>query len=395
LFAFSRLIMPIAREFNPDFVIVSAGFDAASGDPIGECEVTPFGYSMMLTELMSLAGGKLALVLEGGYNLEVISRCYESCVRVLLKEAAPVSPGPMIASPRAIFAVESAVISQSPYWKCLFPKPAQLCLSENTPQISLPVILDHFWRSECSEKFHLKPMRGLFKSCSESFAAKYTNRVLGSESVHFGPDVLIVFAHESGPVHSGSFISSLCLQAGKISQSLPFASLLQSVHQTNYAMIDVSLPSRTWKLKQPSLGNEVEAQEFNVLFALIWDRLITPSRCKNVFFVAAGSPIFSLANLINTKNDIDQHLRGCFFFSSSLFIPTINQSPQKADWYKRNSYVAVPSQEPIKRPIANAAASFGSCYSAGQWIMSDSAAAVGDFKYEVINFIRTRILLNQ
>ena len=66
LYAFTRLIMPIAREFNPDFVIVSAGFDAAAGDPIGECELSTYGYSMMLQELMSLAGGKLAVVLEGG-----------------------------------------------------------------------------------------------------------------------------------------------------------------------------------------------------------------------------------------------------------------------------------------------------------------------------------------
>ena len=53
--------MPIAREFNPDFVIVSAGFDAAAGDPIGECELTTYGYSIMLQELMTLAGGRLPL----------------------------------------------------------------------------------------------------------------------------------------------------------------------------------------------------------------------------------------------------------------------------------------------------------------------------------------------
>ncbi|NDD67784.1 hypothetical protein EBZ35_09095, partial [bacterium] len=88
LYAFSRLIMPVAREFDPDFVIVSAGFDAASGDPIGECEVTTFGYSMMLRELMTLAGGRVAVILEGGYNLEVISKCYEACVRTLLKQPA-------------------------------------------------------------------------------------------------------------------------------------------------------------------------------------------------------------------------------------------------------------------------------------------------------------------
>jgi len=44
--------------------VVSAGFDAASGDPIGGCEVTPAGYAHMTHMLMPLAEGKLVLVLE-------------------------------------------------------------------------------------------------------------------------------------------------------------------------------------------------------------------------------------------------------------------------------------------------------------------------------------------
>lgn len=50
---------------------MSCGFDAALGDPLGECAVTPFGYSLMTRMLMSLAGGRLVLAQEGGYNLTV------------------------------------------------------------------------------------------------------------------------------------------------------------------------------------------------------------------------------------------------------------------------------------------------------------------------------------
>lgn len=135
LYAFSRLIMPIAREFNPDLVIVSAGFDAAAGDPIGECELSAYGYSMMLQELLTLAGGKLALVLEGGYNLDVISTCYEACVRTLLKEAPPRSNSSLVASAKAVSAVENSVLSQSKYWKCLFPKPSQLASSGSSKTV--------------------------------------------------------------------------------------------------------------------------------------------------------------------------------------------------------------------------------------------------------------------
>ena len=391
LYAFNRLIMPIAQEFNPDFVIVSAGFDAAAGDPIGECELTTFGYSMMLQDLMTLAGGKVAVVLEGGYNLEVISKCYEACVRTLLKEAPPRSEAVMVASPKAIFSVENSIISLSPYWKCLFPKPAQLSISENTPQFPLSAILDYFWREECKKHFNLAPVRGIFKGCSDSFTQKYINRVLATEEAIYSPDVLIIFAHESGPVHTNNFMSSLCLQSAKINQSQPFLPLLQEAHnQANYSCIDINLPARTWKLKQTALGNELESHELNVLFALLWERLISRSGCKNVFFVASGSPIYSIGHLINSR-DIDSRVRGCFFFSSSLFIPIINSTQARSEWYQKHSHVVVPSQEPIKKVINNAAPAFGSCFSAGQWLMTDSAAAVGDYKMDILNFIRTRI----
>ena len=44
----------VAREFAPDLILVSAGFDAAAGDPLGGCNVTPFGYAAMTRALLSL-----------------------------------------------------------------------------------------------------------------------------------------------------------------------------------------------------------------------------------------------------------------------------------------------------------------------------------------------------
>jgi len=64
MFAFQSVVMPIAMEFNPDLVIVSAGFDAAAGDTIGGCMVSPAGYAHMTHMLMSLSGGKLVVCLE-------------------------------------------------------------------------------------------------------------------------------------------------------------------------------------------------------------------------------------------------------------------------------------------------------------------------------------------
>lgn len=52
------------RRYCLTIFLVSAGFDAAAGDPIGECFVTPAGYSHMTHQLMALAEGKCVAVLE-------------------------------------------------------------------------------------------------------------------------------------------------------------------------------------------------------------------------------------------------------------------------------------------------------------------------------------------
>jgi hypothetical protein len=84
--AFRTLVMPLARAFDPELVLVSAGFDAANGDPLGMMKVTPLGYAHMTAELCTLAGGRCVLALEGGYNCEIIAKCTEACLRVLLGE---------------------------------------------------------------------------------------------------------------------------------------------------------------------------------------------------------------------------------------------------------------------------------------------------------------------
>jgi hypothetical protein len=55
-------------QYNPQLVLISAGFDAALGDPLGGQAITPAGYGALTQDLLELAGGKVVLVLEGGYK---------------------------------------------------------------------------------------------------------------------------------------------------------------------------------------------------------------------------------------------------------------------------------------------------------------------------------------
>jgi histone deacetylase 6 len=89
LAAFDRVLLPIARSFAPDFVLVSCGFDAAHGDLLGSMRVTASGFAAMTRRVSSLAGGRVVLALEGGYDLEAISAAAAACTGVLLGDAPP------------------------------------------------------------------------------------------------------------------------------------------------------------------------------------------------------------------------------------------------------------------------------------------------------------------
>ncbi len=62
LAAFNHVLLPIAYEYAPDLIIASAGFDAAEGDPIGGCHVTPDCFAHMTAMLQPVA--PLAVLLE-------------------------------------------------------------------------------------------------------------------------------------------------------------------------------------------------------------------------------------------------------------------------------------------------------------------------------------------
>ncbi|XP_078520855.1 protein deacetylase HDAC6 [Lissotriton helveticus] len=119
LMAFHRAVMPIAYEFNPDLVVVSAGFDAARGDPLGGCLVSPEGYAHMTHLLLGLAGGKIVVVLEGGYNLSSISESMTMCTRTLLGDTLP-DLGKLRPPQRsAQLSVSNTVRVHKKYWKSL------------------------------------------------------------------------------------------------------------------------------------------------------------------------------------------------------------------------------------------------------------------------------------
>jgi len=84
---FDQVIGPRLAEYRPELLLVSAGFDAHRDDPLAMMEVTERGFAGMAARARrwadELCGGRLALVLEGGYNLTALSASVEATLRAL------------------------------------------------------------------------------------------------------------------------------------------------------------------------------------------------------------------------------------------------------------------------------------------------------------------------
>jgi acetoin utilization deacetylase AcuC-like enzyme len=103
---FAELLTPVAEAFAPDLVIVSAGFDPHRDDPLGGMQVTADGFASMCGAVRAaaerLAGGKLVLVLEGGYDLEGLASSVHACVEVLVGATPPAAKAASASGERAL-----------------------------------------------------------------------------------------------------------------------------------------------------------------------------------------------------------------------------------------------------------------------------------------------------
>ncbi|MFH1983097.1 MAG: histone deacetylase [Pseudomonadota bacterium] len=82
---YADLLPPLVEAYQPEIILVSAGFDTHRLDPMGAMNMSEDGFAVLTRCLMSLAdqfcGGRLALVLEGGYHIETLGGCVDAVLR--------------------------------------------------------------------------------------------------------------------------------------------------------------------------------------------------------------------------------------------------------------------------------------------------------------------------
>ncbi len=93
LAALTRVADPVLRNFRPDLILVSAGFDAHARDPLALMEMSAQGYAAMTSRLTALAeelcGGRIVMTLEGGYDLEGLASSFVATLQAMTGAGTP------------------------------------------------------------------------------------------------------------------------------------------------------------------------------------------------------------------------------------------------------------------------------------------------------------------
>jgi acetoin utilization deacetylase AcuC-like enzyme len=85
--AYTKIALPVLRQFKPELILISAGFDAYVNDPLGGLSVSADYFGRLTAALLSVAdeccGGRVVAVTEGGYDLQGLAACLRVVVGVL------------------------------------------------------------------------------------------------------------------------------------------------------------------------------------------------------------------------------------------------------------------------------------------------------------------------
>lgn len=120
--AFASVVLPVLRQFAPDLLLVSAGFDAHEDDPLAGMRLTAGAFAAMTGELRAVAeeccNGRIVLVTEGGYNLQALGASLDASIGTLVGPPKAIEwPESGIRSDRGRDAVRQATTALSPYWR--------------------------------------------------------------------------------------------------------------------------------------------------------------------------------------------------------------------------------------------------------------------------------------
>ncbi|KAG7926745.1 hypothetical protein KL925_003030 [Ogataea polymorpha] len=363
MYAFNRVIMPVCHEFAPDLVIISSGFDAADGDIIGGCHVSPAGYGHMTHALKSLAKGNLCVVLEGGYNLDAIASSALRVAKVLLGEP-PEELKSVQLKTETIEVIDDVIKIQSQYWKTLkpgydgqdFSKPNIMGdydgLVEKLGAVSFEEMagkglkvsdaIRAYQKEELFEKRHFVPLPILTEKLPHSSSLR--DLVLCSPDV-YETDKLVIVVHDSARVWArrdpvtGTLDSA---SAVVVDQSLRF---LDWALEQQYGVVDINVPLSISGSEDAQYNNISSAQD---VLLYLWDHYIQYFKVSKIAFVGVGDAYNGVVHLCGHRDVRGLVKCSVNYLDRATALRAIVSSIDESvvDWFYQNSLVFTAAKHP-------------------------------------------------
>ncbi|KAE8167019.1 hypothetical protein BDV40DRAFT_296049 [Aspergillus tamarii] len=348
MYAFQQIVMPIAQEFNPDLVIVASGFDAAVGDELGGCFVTPTCYAHMTHMLMTLANGKVAVCLEGGYNFRSISKSALAVTKTLMGDP-PDRLHSTFPSKLATTTVRRVMMIQSQFWNCMYPKAPQ---EEGLWTDRLHDVIRAYQSKRLYENYKLTSLYIYRTAISRSFE----NQVLATPNYYQRNPLLVIF-HDPPEIMGLPHPVTNKLEAHNCWLADSMKDYIGWAVGKGYAVIDVNIPKHV--TIEPSGKYEDEEENrptaTEELAAYLWDNYIEPNEATEIFFLGIGNAFYGVANLLINRDTLYKRVNGVVSFVAENPVRAIASHTQVwlSRWYKDNSLVFVSHTHGVWNTVEN------------------------------------------
>lgn len=339
IYAFQQVVMPIAYEFAPDFVIVSAGYDAAEGDTLGLMKVSPAGYAHMTHLLSVLANGKLVLALEGGYNVEAIAKSAHACVEVLVGDE-PRHLALDAASSSATNIIHDVKLVQATHWKCMGE--AVLGMDEMKDAGKVVPIAEILKAHRTYDLYHKYQLFNI-EFADVDLEASYHDQLLCSANV-YECDTLVIFMHDLGSIKASFTAATRNLITEKTFLIETSSKVLDwAMKENDFGLVDINflahLSANKGQPADPSRDKEMEDR----LALYIWDNIVSISIAQNVILFGSGCGCSALMAIVQNRAAVRGRVKACISVLGLENPPELDASSGNRGWYKENSLVLLPS----------------------------------------------------
>ncbi|CCT73422.1 related to histone deacetylase A [Fusarium fujikuroi] len=339
--AFQKIVMPIAKEFNPDLVVISAGFDAADGDELGGCFVSPSCYAHMTHMLMSLADGKVAVCLEGGYNLKAISVSAVAVAKTLMGEPPPKMEIPKI-NKEAARILAKVQAHQAPYWECMRTGIVRIP-TDIQPTISsrLHDVIRNAQRQVLQAKHNMIPLyiqrEHLYKS--------YENQVLVTPGLHQEKKVLIII-HDPPELLAQPDVIDRSVDPHNAWVVDGVTDYIDWAVDQKFGVMDVNIPAYVTHDEEsesyvPGFKEKALSEQIQTLVCYLWDNYLQLYDADHIFFMGVGNAYLGVKVLLLNR-DCKSRISGVVNFANGTLRPVKSEfDSDLSSWYKENSRVYI------------------------------------------------------